>query len=240
MGLQLSRRIGRFRLDRRVVALLVLLGLALSARIWLEEHPQNNPWAPLDLRDPAGWATARKLHALRGDPELCQAVLRRSDVAFDALAPVGEGACRQERPVRLSGYPLSPDTPGTSCPVAVALTLWQRDALGPAALEIFGQEVAGIEHLGAYSCRRMYGRSEGRSEHATANAIDIGGFVLQDGTRISVLEDWDGDADKARFLERIRDGACTSFATVLSPDYNAAHADHLHLDMSDGWSGLCR
>jgi hypothetical protein len=28
----------------------------------------------------------------------------------------------------------------------------------------------------------------------------------------------------------VRDGACRLFATVLSPDYNAAHRDHLHLD----------
>ena len=143
--------------------------------------------------------------------------------------------------MRLTGYPLSPDTPGTSCPVAVALTLWQRDALAPAAREIFGREVAGIEHLGAYSCRRMYGRSEGQwSEHATANAIDIAGFLLTDGTRISVLDDWKGNAARARFLRRVRDAACDDFATVLSPDYNSAHADHLHFDMTGRWRGVCR
>ena len=41
----------------------------------------------------------------------------------------------------------------------------------------------------------------------------------------------------------VRDGACDLFATVLSPDYNAAHADHLHFDQAMrgamGWRG-CR
>ena len=98
-----------------------------------------------------------------------------------------------------------------------------------------------IEHLGSYSCRRLYGRGEGPwSQHATGNAIDIAGFVLADGRRISVLHDWSGSDGEAQFLHRARDGACGAFATVLSPDYNAAHRDHLHLDMGGNWSGLCR
>ena len=241
MKVRISRRIGRFTGDRRVVLLLVLLGLLASGRVWLAENPQHNPWAPLDLRDPVGWATGAKLQALREDVPACRAALTRSAIAHDVLEPAGEGACRREDRTRLGAYPLTPNTPATTCPAAVAMILWQRDALGPAARDIFGSEVARIEHLGAYSCRRLYGRDTGPwSEHATANAIDIAGFVLADGTRISVLRDWDGDDEKAQFLHRVRDGACGSFATVLSPDYNAAHADHFHLDMSPRWSSVCR
>ena len=241
MKVRISRRIGRFTGDRRVVLILVLVGLLASGRVWLAENPQHNPWAPLDLRDPVGWATGAKLQALREDVPACRAVLTRSAIAHDVLEPAGEGACRREDRTRLGAYPLTPSTPATTCPAAVAMILWQRDALGPAARDIFGSEVSRIEHLGAYSCRRLYGRDTGPwSEHATANAIDIAGFVLADGTRISVLRDWDGDDEKAQFLRRVRDGACGSFATVLSPDYNAAHADHFHLDMSPRWSSVCR
>jgi hypothetical protein len=230
-----------FRAARRALAALVPLALAIAGWQWLQDHPQHNPWAPLDLRDPPGWATRTKLARLKEDVGACRAVLARSEVAFTALDAAGEGECARPDRTRLGDYPLSPDTPSVTCPVAIALELWRRDSLAPAARQILGSEIARIEHLGAFSCRRMYGASEGRwSEHATGNAIDIAGFVLEDGRRISVLGDWDKEGPEARFLREVRDGACKSFATVLSPDYNAAHADHFHLDQDGRWSGVCR
>jgi hypothetical protein len=81
------------------------------------------------------------------------------------------------------------------------------------------------------------------SEHSTANAVDIAAFRLEDGTRISVLSDWEAQGAKAGFLRDVRTGACDLFATVLSPDYNEAHRDHLHFDQARrgamGWRG-CR
>ena len=90
----------------------------------------------------------------------------------------------------------------------------------------------------------MYGRPNGLwSEHARANAVDIAGFRLEDGRRISVAADWNDRGDKGRFLRDVRDGACRLFSTVLSPDYNRAHRDHLHLDEAGrgawGWRA-CR
>ncbi|WP_226700529.1 extensin family protein [Qipengyuania gaetbuli] len=241
MKLTISRHIGKYIGDRRVILLLVAAALFVAGRSWLAAHPQHDPWAPLDLNDPVGWATEAKLRSLAGDVPQCRAVLERSGIEFTALPPEGEGACRREDRTQLADYPLSPDTPPTTCPVAIAMELWQRDALEPAAQEIFGAGIARIEHLGAYSCRRLYGREDGPwSQHATGNAIDIAGFVLTDGTRISVLGDWQGEGDKARFLRAVRDGACEAFGIVLSPDYNAAHADHLHLDMGARRGGLCR
>lgn len=223
--------------------LLVLIAALVAGRAWLAEHPEHNPWAPLDLRDPPGWATASKLRALRGDTAACRAVLARSEVAYSALPAAGEGACARPDRTRLDRYPLAPTPPPTTCAAAIALELWRRDTLELQAEAIFGKKISRIEHLGAYSCRRMYGRDEGAwSEHATGNAIDIAALVLADGTRVSVLDDWNGaDPDKALFLRRVRDGACRAFTTVLSPDYNAAHRDHLHLDMAArAWGGACR
>ena len=236
-----SRRIGRFAWDRRAFALLLVLAALLAGRVWLEEHPQHNPWSPLDLRDPTGWATAMKVRALKGDVAACRAVLTRSDIRFTALPPAGNKQCARPDRTRLDQFPFTPSPPPTTCSIAIALELWKRDSLEAEARAIFGSGVAGVEHFGAYSCRRIYGRDEGPwSEHATGNAIDIAAVVLEDGTRIGVLKDWKGDGNKARFLNRIRDGACRNFSTVLSPDYNAAQRDHLHLDMSGGWSGVCR
>ena len=230
-----------FRDARRAIVVLVLLIAAIAGWQWLQDHPQHNPYAPLDLRDPPGWATARKLTALRDDVTECRAVLERSAVTYTALPATGDGPCARPDRTRLGDYPLAPDAPPVTCPVAAALELWRRESVAPAARAIMGSELARIEHLGAFSCRRMYGGADGPwSEHATANAIDIAAFVLKDGRRISVLSDWDGDADEATFLRAVRDGACGSFATVLSPDYNAAHADHFHLDQDDRWAGVCR
>jgi len=76
------------------------------------------------------------------------------------------------------------------------------------------------------------------SLHATAEAIDIGGFELTNGRRISLLADWNGEQDAQSFLREAKNGACKWFATTLGPDYNSLHADHFHLQ-SRGW-GLCR
>lgn len=241
--IRLSRRIGFFQLDRLLIGLLVLAAIVLAGRGWLEENPQHNPWAPLDLNDPPGWATERKLLALRDDPQICRDVLARSDVAFTALDPAGQDACRREDRTVLDNLPLSPAPPPTTCALGAGLYLWMRDVVQPAAEDILGAQVATVEHYGAYSCRRLYGRAEGRwSEHATGNAIDIAAFVIEDGSRISVLADWDaeGISEQAQFLNRVRDGSCDLFSTVLSPEYNRAHRDHFHIDQSPRYRGVCR
>lgn len=237
---KISRRIGNFAIDRRAILILMLAALALAGWRFLEDNPQHNPWAPLDLRDPPGWATQSKLTALRADPQTCRAVLERSAIAYDALPSTGEGACvRPDRTV-LAEVPLSPAKPAMTCSVAAGLQLWLEQSVEPAARDIFGQEVREVRHLGTYNCRRMNGNDGYWSEHATGNAIDIAGFTLADGSRISLLDHWEGGDAKSLFLKRIRDEACPIFGTVLSPDYNAAHRDHFHLDQAGNNWGICR
>jgi hypothetical protein len=109
----------------------------------------------------------------------------------------------------------------------------------PAAARHFSEPVVRVAHYGSYACRNVYGREGGsRSRHATADAIDIASFVLQDGRRISVERDWaSADAD-GRFLREIHDGACRVFDAVLGPAYNEAHRNHFHLDR--GGFRVCR
>jgi len=232
------------------IALLVVGALLLAGWRWLQDHPQHNPWAPLSLDDPPGWATWRKLSHLRDEPGECRAFLSRSDIAFTDLAPAGKGPClRADRtiviPDRASGLVLRPGDARsqTSCAVNAGLALWMRHGVQPAAEGILGSRVVALEHLGTNNCRRIGGGATGRwSEHATGNAIDISAFVLADGRRIRLLTDWRRGGDAAIFLHVVRDSACDLFGTVLSPDYNAAHADHFHLDQADrspGWS-VCR
>ncbi|MXP32230.1 extensin-like domain-containing protein [Parerythrobacter jejuensis] len=242
MNWSIRRSIGKLRWDRYALLALLCFAAAIGGWNWLQDNPGSNPWAPLDLRDPPGWATERKLVSLRENPAQCRAVLERSAVAFSTLPSAGEGPCRRADPTRLEQFPFTPSSPATSCAVAAGLEIWLEQGVQPAAREIYGQKVAGIEHLGAYNCRRIYGADEGPwSEHATANAIDIAAFVLEDGSRISLLNNWDDQDDDAKFLRRGRDTACDVFGTVLSPDYNAAHRDHFHFDQKGwGFGGACR
>jgi hypothetical protein len=238
---------------RRTIGWLIFLAAVAVAALLLfghaRSHPEDLPWTALDLSRPVGAFTGRKLADLVDEGPRCRALLARAGVRFEAAAPVTAGQCGHADAVRFTnggalaiGY--RPQGVATNCAVAAGLALWEWHVVQPAAIAQFGQEVARIEHLGSYSCRRVYGRGEGAwSEHATANAIDIAGFVLDDGTRVSVLRDWEDGGARGRFLDAVRDGACDLFATVLSPDYNAAHRDHLHLDQADrgafGWRG-CR
>ncbi|MDN3645552.1 extensin family protein [Pontixanthobacter aestiaquae] len=238
---RISTQIGRFRTDRLVLAAVCLVAILVAAQQWLSSNPQHNPWAPLDLRNPPGWATHTKLSELRRDKALCRDVLSRSEIDFVALAAEGEGACARPDRTVLSRFPYSGRTPATTCPVAAGMQLWLDQTVQPAALEIFGSAVTQISHLGAFSCRRMYNSKTGAwSEHATGNAIDVAGFELANGIQISLLDDWNGDSQKSAFLRRVRDGGCGIFGTVLSPDYNAAHRDHFHFDQADRNWGVCR
>ena len=238
----------------RLIKVTLFIGVigfaALFIYGYVRNNPQDMPWTPLDLTQPVGTFTGRKLVGLRGDRAQCSALLDRAGVTFTALPErTGEGQCGYADGVRLgkggsTTIGFAPANLATSCSVAAGLALLEWHVIQPAALEHLGSRVTQVEHLGSYSCRRMYGRSSGAwSEHSTANAIDIAGFRLADGRRISVLRDWDGEGEEADFLREVRNGACKLYATVLSPDYNAAHRDHLHFDQAErgemGWRG-CR
>ena len=135
---------------------------------------------------------------------------------------------------------MAPGDVEMTCRTALALSVWRRQSLEPAAREILGSDVVQIDHMGAYACRNVNnGAGSTRiSAHSQAAALDFAGVRLRDGRRITVAADWAGDGPEARFLRRIRDDACRIFGTTLSPDYNAVHADHLHLEATD--TRFCR
>ena len=229
---------------RRWLALLLLPLLAALLLLLLRAlvlPPAWDPTAPLDLRAPPGLLTRYKLSRMVREPGACAAAFALSGIPLHPLPaqPVRDG-CGIAEPVRLaSDLRFSPATPVVNCPIAAAWTIFERHGLQPAALAGFGQRVAGVRHLGSYNCRNVYGQEGGRrSQHATANAIDIAGFTLSDGRSVGLPRDWEAPGPAGEFLRSTRDAACRVFATVLGPDYNAAHRDHFHLDRG-GW-GTCR
>ena len=190
-----------------------------------------NPRATLDLAEPPGFWTRYKLGRLSRDSAECRSVLETSGIVYEPIADEVTGAaCGYFDAVRIGRTSAAVGEPfALSCRAAVSLALWERHVLQPAAQAHFGVPVEKIEHFGSYSCRNVYGRPNAtRSRHATAEAFDVAGFVLGDGTRIRVVNDWDGA--HGTFLRAVRDGACGFFDGVLSPEYNAAHRDHFHLD----------
>nr|WP_218167829.1 extensin family protein [Pseudomonas yamanorum] len=223
--------------------LLVLAGGVLVGvwRGWVPLPDDWNPWAPLDVRASPNLLTRFKLGRLQDDPALCDQVLKTSGlrVTHQADSPV-DAACPLRNTLRVQGADVGLSSSFlASCPLAVAFALFERHSLQPAAQAVFGQAVTRVDHLGSFACRNIYNRADGRlSQHASANALDIAGFRLADGRTISVLKDWPGDGESARFLRQVRDGACKDFNVVLSPDYNAAHRNHFHLDMGRWW--VCR
>ncbi len=177
--------------------------------------------------------TGYKLSRLSSNDALCKQVLAQTAIRFEPVEDRETGpSCGFRNAVRIERTSMSVTAPfALTCRAAVSLALWERHVLQPTAEAHFNQRVSRLEHFGSYSCRNVYGRPEAtRSRHATAEALDVAGFVLADGHRVRVVRDWKETSPESRFLHDVRDGACRFFDGVLSPDYNAAHRDHLHLD----------
>lgn len=168
----------------------------------------------------------------------CQADLRAEGVRFKALADrtFGKG-CTAIGAVQLLdiGTPVT-NLGAMTCPLARQFARWTREAMQPAAKAWLGTPVVRIESFGTYSCRPVNSRPGARlSEHGRANAVDIGAFILADGRRVTVKEGWSGsDHDVRRFLRNVHAAGCRRFGTVLGPDADAFHRDHLHFDMGQG------
>ncbi len=131
------------------------------------------------------------------------------------------------------------------CPMVPQVDHWVATVVNPAAQRYFGWPVVEIKIAASYSCRPMNNQDGAQlSEHGHANAIDVSGFVLADGRKVTVLAGWRGDDAERGFLRAVHSGACGDFTTVLGPEANAFHRDHFHLDLArhgrDGLKDYCK
>ena len=152
-----------------------------------------------------------------------------------SLPPLGPA----RRPPVATVVPATLTPPATlACPIVSALDRWVSDGVQPAAMRWFGEPVTEIKQISAYSCRGMVGAGgSGISEHAFGNALDIAAFTLSDGRRITVQNGWHGTPEEQGFLRDAHLAACNHFSTVLAPGYNAAHYNHIHVDLMRRASG---
>jgi hypothetical protein len=127
-----------------------------------------------------------------------------------------------------------------ACPLAETLAGWARFGADRAAQQILGSPLVRIETMGGYNCRNVAGLRAAAAPTPPPRRSTYPPSVLADGRRISVLNGLERRfaAAERRFLTTIHASACKRFGTVLGPAYNAAHRDHLHLELSG--SAFCR
>ena len=224
-----------------ILVLLALIGLGVAVyEGWIRIPTNLLPWGQVALDAEPGWLANIQLNGLSADGDACRAALGRSTMKFSVMADrkIGED-CGFTDVVRADATPIAfSPRPVATCSLIAGLYWWQRRLDEIAAIELKAHVVR-IDQLGTYACRNINSAAEGRrSQHATANAIDVTAFHLADGRVISVLNDYGKDTPEGRFLDGAHQSACDLFNIVLGPKYNRLHANHFHLDL--GGFRFCR
>jgi len=169
------------------------------------------------------------------------------------LGPQGrDPACRVSEPVRVAALAIRKPGGGAvvtfepppllSCAMARTLADWLDRSVQPLARGHFERDLIALRVGGGHECRRRNRASAGPvSEHATGQALDIFAFKLGSGEDASqiVVEKPEGLAQN-RFLDAVRQSACGAFMTTLGPGSDAAHANHLHVDIQERSSRASR
>jgi hypothetical protein len=232
---------GRFKPLRRHArwprVLLFVLVASATAGLFRQGlvAPIFNPLPLIDLAQPTQRLIDWRLASIKNYPGVCLRTLKAPHIEAQPIPdnPLKNG-CGWHNSVRLaSAGGVRAGFDKLTCETAVALALWLEHEVQPLAGAILGQQVRSIQSFGGYSCRNIVGNAawrDVRSQHAIANAADIGGFTLADGRSIGVRAHWRGDGPEGRFLRAVHRRACVYFRVALSPNYNAAHHDHFHLD----------
>ncbi len=115
------------------------------------------------------------------------------------------------------------------CPMASSIADWVRSDIAPLTQQL-GSEISSLDDYDSYDCRGRNGiQGAPISEHGKDNALDVRGFKLADGRDITLT-----DRSEPRPLrEDVLHSACARFMTVLGPDSDWYHEDHIHLDQME-------
>lgn len=162
----------------------------------------------------------------------CPERLARLGARFEEREPVRENACGVEDAVLLSALPdgVAVKPPALmTCPLAESLSRWTLDSILPEADRHLSTAPTAVLIGTSYQCRNQRSGTK-LSEHALGNAVDIMAFEFARRAPVGVAERADGSPEGV-FQSAVQKGACAFFNTVLGPGSDAAHGDHLHLDM---------
>lgn len=173
----------------------------------------------------------------------CRTELKAIGATFEEAPAVEDGkACGIDKPIMLKGLPggikVEPEAT-VRCDTALQLSRWMEGSVKPSLEAAMpGETITVLAQASAYVCKNRNGAEEGRiSEHAFGNAVDIAGFTLKSGKTLTIRPaDKDSTMDGA-FQRAITEAACLYFTTVLDPGSDAAHQNHLHLDVKERRGG---
>jgi hypothetical protein len=172
--------------------------------------------------------------------EACLERLKAAGVTFEAAAPhAANPACVIDTPVRLMAVPVAsrlgatvrlPEEPMLACRFAERLAHFLGDLAAPLIAGRLSSELKGVRTGPGYECRNRNRAATGHlSAHALGLAVDVAAFELTNGKALPIKPDGDGRGEAA--VMAIRTAACGWFTTVLGPGSDAAHTDHMHLDI---------
>ncbi len=199
-----------------------------------QEKAETPPPPPLVKEDP------QELQA-------CLADLKAIGTKFETTDPINEGdGCGIENPIDVAEVLPGVDLGGATmrCKTALSMAHWLKDTVQPAMnIAMPGRRVVGLVPGSTYQCRLRNSASTGKiSEHARGNAYDVAAFKLDNGEKIEMKPRDEDSTLEGAFQRTATAGACLHFTTVLSPGSDAAHENHLHLDILERNGGYryCR
>ncbi len=162
----------------------------------------------------------------------CLERITRLGLRFESRPPVREEACSIDSPVLVSALPNGVEVAPASlmaCPVAESLARWMSDAVAPEAERHLQSAPTKLLIGTSYQCRDQR-NGEKLSEHAFGNGVDIMGFEFAKRGPLAISAH-SADSPESTFQAAVQKAACPIFTTVLGPGSDAAHGDHLHLDL---------
>lgn len=216
-------------------------------------EPKNQPTADPAPKSPAPAAEPQgpPIEAAPAKPGCFEALVARhgDGVRREDSRESKSASCRVVEPVRVSHFAikagegmrrLALEPPVLlSCEMATAAGHWLETGVQPLTRGYFSKDLGTLRVGGGHECRNRNRATSGKlSEHATGRALDIFAFVPEGGE--TVLVEKPGNLVASRFIEAIRQSACGAFMTALGPGSDAAHANHLHVDIQQRRSGASR
>jgi hypothetical protein len=173
----------------------------------------------------------------------CRKELKRLGVVYTDLAPIHEGQCGIDYPVKVSAIGSVAIKPAATltCDMAASFASWTKNELVPSARWRYFSSVKTIHQGSSYSCRNIAGEGV-LSEHGKGNALDVMSIELSNGDDIDVRKPGLFAFRTRGFLNTVRADGCDYFTTVLGPGYNYDHRNHFHFDIKNRKSGYraCR